>query len=320
MTAHDRSSAVSKKAPRVAVVGSSNVDLVMKMPRLPAVGETVTDAEFLQTFGGKGANSAVGAARAGGTVVFVNAVGDDPYAATLLARLEADGIDIRHVRRVTGVASGHALVMIGAAGTNYLSVAPGANTRVTPEYVASLADELASVARILIQNEIPAETNRALLDLARAHGVPVQWNFAPLADSPIAWLDGIDLLIVNETEALGLARRAGLAETESGPLARALRRLGPKGVLITLGSDGVEAATTAFAGRVPAFRVEAVDTTGAGDIFCGSLATALVEGSAMPQALRFASAAAAISVTRLGAQPSAPTRAEIDAFLQQNPP
>ena len=301
------------------MIGSSNVDLIMKMPRLPALGETVTNATFLQTFGGKGANSAVGAARAGGDVVFVNAVGDDPYAPALLANLEADGIDIRHVWRESDLPSGHALVMIGEGGQNYLSVAPGSNDRVTPERIESLAGELSKARRILIQNEIPAAANRRVLDLARQHGVPVQWNFAPFTEVPVDWLADCDLLIVNETEAAALAAQHGIAESAFPSLADALQNLGPRGVLITLGADGVEAVTPGFSGHLPAFPVDPVDTTGAGDIFCGALAAAICRGDELSAAIRFASAAAALSVTRLGAQPSAPTHAEIHFFLNQNP-
>ncbi len=300
------------------VIGSSNVDLIMKMPRLPAVGETVTGADFLQTFGGKGANSAVGAARAGGKVVFVNAVGDDPYAPALLRSLESVGVNISQVRHETGTASGHALVMIGDAGRNYLSVAPGANERITPAVIDEIGAALEGAARILIQNEIPMESNRRVLDLARRYGIPVQWNYAPFCHCPPDWLVDVDLLIANEGEAMELAKGAGLPERDFPTLAEALRNLGPRGVLITLGSDGVVADTPDFRGHVPAFSVEAVDTTGAGDIFCGSLAAALAEGVSMQEAVRFASAAAAISVTRLGAQPSAPLRAEIEQFLNQN--
>lgn len=307
------------KPPSVWVVGSSNVDLIMKMSRLPERGETMMDAEFLQTYGGKGANSAVGAARAGGTVVFINAVGEDPYAPNLLANLEANGVDIRHVRKEAGVATGHALVMVGEGGENYLSVSAGANARVTPQLILSLESEFVGAARVLIQNEIPPDSNRAVLDLARCHGIPVQWNFAPFGTYPREWLGDIDLLVVNETEAVSLAAMTGIPERNFPELCAALRALGPRGVLITLGPTGVEAATPEFVGRLPAFPVQAVDTTGAGDIFCGSLAVALVEGMAMPMAIRFASAAAAISVTRLGAQPSAPTRAEIQEFLHQHP-
>lgn len=301
----------------IFVIGSSNVDLIMKMPRLPKVGETITDADFLQTFGGKGANSAVACARAGGNTVFINAVGEDAYAPALLTSLREAGVDTQFVQHETGCASGHALVMIGEAGSNYLSVAPGANYRLTPQVIEQLASEIARAGRILIQNEIPAATNRAILALARTHGIPVAWNFAPSITATLEDFADVDTLVVNETEAEDIASQLGQSASASEPdaLLKALRNLGPKQIIITLGGDGVLAAQGTETFRLPAFKVDVVDTTAAGDTFCGTLAVAMVEGKALPDALRFASAAAAIAVTRLGAQPSCPTRAEIDQLI-----
>lgn len=297
------------------VIGSANVDLVMKMPHLPRVGESVGGAEFSQAHGGKGANSAVGAARAGGSVVFVGAVGEDSSGAALLESLRTEGVDLRFVQRVAGVPSGHALIMIGEAGQNYLSVAPGANHRLEPGHLEVLGPEWSKAKRVLLQNEVRPETNRRALELARQHGVPVQWNLAPYSDLPGEWLGLVDLLILNESEALELGARAGVRGDSFDLLAGALRRLGPRGVLVTLGAEGVVVSTPEWSGRVEAFPVAAVDTTGAGDIFCGALATALVEGRPMEEAVRFGCAAGAISVTRLGAQPSAPGRPEIESLL-----
>lgn len=311
---------MNPKTNSVWVVGSSNVDLIMKMARLPELGETVTDGEFIQTFGGKGANSAVACARAGASTVFVNAVGNDPYAPTLLQNLAEAGVDTRHVRRETDVPSGHALVMIGSAGSNYLSVAPGSNYRLRPEHIEALEDELKTAGRILIQNEIPPETNRAVRAIAARHGIPVAWNFAPAIRADSEAFRDIDTLIVNETEADAIAGDTGIPERSNQPveLADALRSLGPKTVVITLGGDGAVAATAAGPHRLNALPVEAVDTTGAGDTFCGALAAALATGADFGPALRFASAAAAISVTRLGAQPSCPSREEIEAALAEH--
>jgi len=302
----------------VWVVGSSNVDLIMKMARLPELGETITNGEFLQTFGGKGANSAVACARAGAPTVFVNAVGNDPYAPTLLQNLTEAGIDTRYVRRETDLPSGHALVMIGEAGHNYLSVAPGANARLLPEHIWALEPELASAARILLQNEIPSETNKAVLDLATKHHIPVSWNFAPAVEADAADFRQTELLIVNETEADAIAVQNGITarSDQAETLAEALRQLGARGVILTLGSKGTVAALPEGCLKTPAFPVEVVDTTAAGDTFCGALAAALAEEKPMESALRFASAAAALAVTRLGAQPSCPKREAILDFLQ----
>ncbi len=165
---------------KIVVIGSLNVDLIMKMDRLPEKGETITDADFVQTYGGKGANQAVAAARAGGEVVFVNCVGEDAYTPQMLRNFRDDGIDTQYVFSESGIASGHALVMIGDGGNNYLSVAPGANYRLTPEKLTVDAPEVFDqAALVMMQYEIPADTIRFVLDQAQERQIPVLWNFAP---------------------------------------------------------------------------------------------------------------------------------------------
>jgi len=310
---------VSHALQTVWVIGSSNVDLIMKMARLPELGETVTDGAFIQTFGGKGANSAVACARAGASTVFVNAVGNDPYAPTLLENLAAAGVDTRHVRREADCSSGHALVMIGDDGNNYLSVAPGSNYHLLPTHIEAIEDDLKTAGRILIQNEIPAETNRAVREIAARHGIPVSWNFAPAIAVDPAAFQKLDTLIVNETEADAIASACGLGPRSEQPetLVEALRSLGPIHAVLTLGRDGVVAAIPGHILRVPALKVEAIDATGAGDTFCGALAAALSEGKPFNDALRFGAAAGSLAVTRMGAQPSCPTREEIFEALNR---
>jgi len=301
---------------RIVVIGSSNVDFIMKMERLPQTGETITNATFVQTFGGKGANQAVGAAKAGGDVWLVNCVGDDANAPLLLENLRNAGVQIDYVRSETGIASGAALVMIGEAGQNYLSVAPGANYRLTPAMIAELDPILNEAAMMVLQYEILPETLYAAIDMAHTHGVPVLFNLAPARPFDKTYLTKIEHLIVNESEAESLC---GFAVDTPEALERAAQLLldfGTKTVIITLGSRGAYLASPEGRQNLPAFNVEAIDTTGAGDVFCGALAVGLVEGKALPAAARFASAAAAISVTRLGAQPSAPERDEIEQFLK----
>ena len=303
----------------VWVIGSSNVDLIMKMPRLPQLGESIPDGKFTQTFGGKGANSAVACARAGTPTTFVNVVGNDPYAPTLLKNLETAGIDTAHIRQENDCPSGHALVMIGATGDNYLSVDPGANNRLQPEDIFALEGSIATAARILIQNEIPPETNAAVREVAERHAIPVSWNFAPAISVHLPDFQNIDTLVVNETEADAIAEAAGIQARSNQPteLARALYQLGPRHIIITLGGDGLVAVNESDTHRLEAFPVDAVDTTGAGDTFCGALAAALARGEDFASALRFGSAAAALSVTRLGAQPSCPTQKEILDLMQK---
>ncbi len=303
---------------KIVVIGSSNVDLIMKMDHLPEKGETVTDATFMQVYGGKGANQAVAAARAGGNVAFVNCVGEDAYTPQMVQNFIEDGIDTRFIFRESGVASGHALVMIGNEGHNYLSVAPGANYRLSPEMIEMAMPVIDDAAMIVMQYEIPAETIIHVLNLARKKNIPVLWNFAPARDFDLSYLSGISILIVNEVEAGFLAQIPVNNEADAEKAARLLVQKGIEKVIITLGAKGAFVVTKSEKVQIPAFQVKAVDTTAAGDTFCGSFAVALTEGQSLKQALQFASAAAAISVTRMGAQPSAPGRSEIDAFLKSH--
>jgi ribokinase len=304
-------------AGRVVVVGSSNIDLVMKMPRLPRAGETVTDATFVQAFGGKGANQAVAAARAGGRVSFVGCVGDDAYGGQVRGALEADGIDTRFVFTEPGVASGTALILVGAAGENYISVAPGANGRLTSARVASAREAIDAAEVVATQCEIPPETLEHVVALAARLGKPVLLNLAPARPLGGDTLSKLSILAVNETEAEFLTGLQVASDRDVGEAADALRARGPKTVVLTLGARGAYVAGESVRALVPGFAVEAVDTTAAGDVHCGALAVALVEGRPLLDAVRFANAAAALSVTRLGAQASAPRRAEIEALLSR---
>jgi ribokinase len=304
----------------IAVVGSSNIDLIMKMPRLPRKGETVTDATFHQVFGGKGANQAVGAARAGGQVLFVGCVGDDAYGEQAVASLEADGIDAGFVFREKGVATGTALIMVGAEGDNCIAVAPGANYRLTPGHVDRAREAIEGASMVVTQCEIPPDTLAHVIALGQSLGKPVMLNLAPARPVDAGSLAALALLAVNETEAAFLT---GLPVESEGDVERAgetLRGKGPKTVILTLGARGAWVGSEAFQGFVSGYAVEAVDTTAAGDVHCGALAVALVEGAPLRDAARFANAAAALSTTRLGAQPSAPRRPEIEGLLRSHAP
>jgi ribokinase len=303
---------------KIVVIGSSNVDLIMKMDRLPEKGETITDAGFFQVFGGKGANQAVGAVRAGGNTAFVNCVGDDAYTPQMLKNFRNDGLDIRFVFQETGIASGHALVMIGGEGNNYLSVAPGANYRLTPELIDRAMPVIDEAAMIIMQYEIPAETIQYVFGIAEKKGIPVLWNFAPARPFDLSYLAKTDILVVNETEAAFLCGQRAETDEEIEQAAINLRESGAGLVIITLGKRGAFALSSREKLSVPAFRVNAVDTTAAGDVFCGSFAVAIVEGKNLKDSLIFATAASALCVTKIGAQPSAPTRHEIENFLLLN--
>jgi len=301
---------------KIVVIGSSNVDLLMKMDRLPEKGETVTDAVFMQVYGGKGANQAVAAARAGGNVAFVNCVGEDAYTPQMVQNFKDDGIDTRFVFKEKGIASGHALIMIGNQGDNYISVAPGANYSLTPEKINEALPVFEEAAMIVMQYEIREETIKYVIDLANKHNTPVLWNMAPARAFDLSYIPKINTLVLNEVEAGFLAGITVEKKEDADKAANVLISKGVEKVIITLGAQGAFVATKDEKVSVKVYQVDAVDTTAAGDTFCGSFAVALVEGKSLKESLQFASAAAAISVTRMGAQPSAPARVEIENFLK----
>lgn len=298
----------------------------MRMPRLPERGETVTDGVYLLTFGGKGANSAVAAAKAGGNVNFVGCVGDDVGGGALRAELEKFYVNTHHLSVVPGVATGQALVMVGQAGGNYLSVAPGANHHVNAKSVQSLLDRIEPKAWVLLQNEIPAEVNELVLASAIRRGFDCLFNFAPAVPFPMEKLFGLAYLLVNEKEADALLAAQGhspLAESDPTAAARLLCGFGIECVVITVGARGAVVATTDRMEHIPSLAVEAIDTTAAGDTFCGAFAVALAEGADAFKAAHFANCAAALSVTRAGAMISSPTRKEIESiskFIGTNRP
>jgi ribokinase len=302
----------------ILVIGSTNVDFLIRADRLPSFGETVTGGTFMQNFGGKGANQAVGAARAGGNVTFVTCLGDDLYAGELLDSFAADGINTGFVQRDSSTATGSALIMLDNNGNNYISVAPGANSRLLPEHVDRAADILKNTGMIVLQMEIPFSTNAHVFRLARKHGRKVLFNLAPAGPFDHSVLKDTYAFIVNEVEASGVTGLNTGTDAEIVAAASRLLEMGPSVAVITLGSRGCYIASPEYRQFIPAFKVKAVDTTAAGDVYCGSLAVALTEGKPLPEAVKFASAASAISVTRMGAQPSAPARDEIEEFLKQN--
>lgn len=300
----------------IIVIGSSNTDFIMKMERLPRKGETITNAVFMQTFGGKGANCAVGAARANGNVTFVNCVGDDPFGPLIIENMQRAGVKTDCILRAQGIASGSALVMIDANGDNYLSVAPGANYRLLPKHIVDLTPRIAKAALIVLQYEILPETLYASIDLAHSLGKQILFNFAPARPIDERYFSKITHLVVNEVEAEYLCGFPVSSEAQAYVAAESLLQQVAEAVVITLGGRGAVAVDRSGCFHAPAYPVNAVDSTAAGDIFCGTLAVALVEGNSLPDSVRFANAAAAISVTRLGAQPSAPTRQEIKLYLE----
>jgi len=299
----------------VVVVGSSNTDMILRVSRVPRPGETLLGGEYSTAAGGKGANQAVAAARAGGRVAFVARLGRDSLGDAALAGFRKEGMDLSRVVRDCGCPSGVALIFVGADGENSIGVAGGANQRLSPADV-SAARELISNARVLlVQLETPLRTVEAAARLARAAGVAVILNPAPARPLPNALLRNVSILTPNETEASVLAGVRVAGVPSAARAARVLIERGVGTVIVTLGARGALVATRAGVQVVPGFKVRAVDTTAAGDVFNGALAVRLAENCTLGDAVRFAHAAAAISVTRRGAQPSIPTRAEIEALL-----
>ena len=300
------------------VIGSTNVDFLIKTEKLPGFGETVTGGVFFQNYGGKGANQAVGAARAGGDVTFITCLGEDLYADNLMENFEKDNIETTYVFRDRDEATGSALIMLDRDGNNYLSVASGANYKLAPSHIDQALNKILEAEMIVMQMEIPFETTSYVFELAEKYKKKVLFNLAPARPFDLSVLKKTFAFVVNEVEASMVTGLKVETDDEIKTAAQKLLSLGCKTAIITLGARGSYVASADYSGIVSAFRVNPVDTTAAGDVYCGSLAVALVEGKSLPDAVRFAGAASAICVTRLGAQPSAPFRKEIEKFMAEN--
>lgn len=303
----------------IVVIGSSNTDMVVKTSHLPAGGETVLGGTFFMNAGGKGANQAVAAARYGNRVVFVAKTGDDLFGKQVLKSLEQDNIVTDYVFVDKENPSGVALITIDSEAENCIVVAPGANMSLSPADIDVAAEEIRNADVLLMQLESPVETVTYAAKMAAEAGVPVILNPAPAPAEPLSeeLLKSLYLITPNRSEA---SRLSGIEvkDMESAyRAAKVIRDMGPKCVIITLGSDGSLLDDGAMPMRVEALKVEAVDTTAAGDTYNGVLASVIAEGRSLIEAMREANVAAAISVTRMGAQPAAPTREEINEMKKR---
>jgi len=306
----------------IVVIGSINMDLVLRVPRMPLPGETLAGGAFATIAGGKGANQAVAAARLGGgqvPVAMVGCVGDDGFGVTLRAALQADGIDVSHVSTLAGAATGVASILVDASGQNSIVIAGGANDLLSPAHIDAARDLIAQASIVVLQLETPLATVRHAIALADSLGKPVLLNPAPAQQLPVELLAMVDYLVPNEIEAAMLAsansaRGASVAGSDAAVAAAAtqLLALGCGRVLITLGADGVYAAGPDGCHHYPAERVRAVDTTAAGDTFIGGFVAALAGGAAEPDAIAYGQRAAAWSVTHVGAQTSIPYQRQLD--------
>ncbi|GAB2917161.1 ribokinase [Paraburkholderia jirisanensis] len=300
---------------RVAVVGSLNMDLVARAARLPQPGETLAGQSFAQVPGGKGGNQAVAAARLGAQVAMLGRVGADANGAQLRAGLEAEQIDCAALETSPSAPTGVALIIVDDGSQNAIVIIAGSNGELTPDTIARHEAVLAAADVVVCQLETPPDAVQAALTAARRLGKAVVLNPAPATGPlPAGWLPLIDYLIPNETEAAMLTGLPVGTPEEAATAAAALRRAGARNVLVTLGAQGVLAVLDdGVPQHFAAPRVAAVDTTAAGDTFIGGFAAQLAQGAAVGDAIRFGQRAAALSVTRAGAQPSIPTRAELDA-------
>lgn len=299
----------------VVVVGSSNMDMVVRCPELPLPGQTILGSDFVTNAGGKGANQAVAAAKMGANTQLVARLGNDVFAEASCRSFAEVGLNVDHIVRDDNVASGVALIFVDEIGENQIVVAPGANGLLTPADIDAAQPAIETAKVIVLQLEIPMETVRHAAALAAEHGTKVILNPAPARVLPPDLLSHVDIIIANETEVMVLtgAEDVGVhtASVACKPLLDAgvetvITTLGPEGAIITSGSGGT---------RVPGFSVKTIDTTAAGDTFAGAVAAALAEGNDIETAVLFGNAAAALSTTRQGAQISMPSREEVDELL-----
>lgn len=309
--------AFMKKSGKLTVLGSINADHILNLMQFPRPGETVTGGEYQVAFGGKGANQAVAAGRSGADIAFIACVGDDDIGQRIRQQLATDQIDITPVEVVADQSTGVALIFVNGAGENCIAIHAGANAALTPERVSQHQQTIAESDALLMQLESPLASVLAAAKIARQHQTRVILNPAPAVALSDELLGLVDMITPNETEAEILTGVHVDSDEAAARAAGVLHEKGIDSVLITLGSRGVWLSEQGKGQRIAGFRVEAVDTIAAGDTFNGALIAALLEGQAMDRSVRFAHAAAAISVTRHGAQPSVPWRSEIDRFLQQ---
>lgn len=305
--------------PRIVVVGSLNMDLVLRCHRLPQRGETVMGDGVEQIPGGKGGNQATAAARLGARVAMIGCVGDDVFGDELRSSLQREGIDVTNLRTVPDTGSGMALITVEHSGQNTIVVEPGANALFSPADVQAAEETIAAADVLLLQLEVPILTNVAAVEIARKHGVPVQLNPAPAPENLPPELWQADWLCPNETEAAKLTGLPTGSIATATTAAFQLARRAAGNALITLGENGVLLVTHGQCLQVGAFRIQPVDATAAGDACVAAWAVAIAEDRSIQDSIRFAAAAGAMTVSRRGASTSLPLRAEVEQLLAAQP-
>lgn len=306
-----------KTAGKLVVLGSINADHILNLEAFPTPGETVTGHHYQVAFGGKGANQAVAAGRSGADIAFIACTGDDDIGARVRKQLATDRVDVAPVSVVAGESTGVALIFVNGEGENVIGIHAGANAALSPARVEAQRDLLTQASALLMQLESPVESVLAAARIARQNNTTVVLNPAPARALSDELLSLVDIITPNETEAEKLTGINVASDEDAARAAQALHNKGINTVIITLGSRGVWASVNGAGKRVAGFNVKAIDTIAAGDTFNGALMTALLEAKPLDEAIRFAHAAAAIAVTRKGAQPSVPWREEIDDFLHK---
>jgi ribokinase len=308
---------MKQDVPTIAVVGSSNMDLVVKSKRIPVTGETILGGDFIMVPGGKGANQAVAAAKLGAQVFFIAKLGDDMFGLQSLNNFKKEGVNIKYVFQTQEAPSGVALIMVDDEGNNVIVVAPGANHKLIPDDVKAAESDIASSGALVAQLEVPIETIEFAAGLANKSNVPFILDPAPAQKLSAELLNMVDVLTPNETEAQILT---GVEVKDQGSAEAAAQKLlecGVKSVILTMGASGYLSVGKEGKEFIAARKVAAADSTAAGDAFTGSLAVGLAKGQTLSQAALFANDVAAFSVTRMGAQPSMPTIEEIDKFIHE---
>lgn len=308
--------------PKVTVVGSANVDLVIRAERMPDKGETLIGDAFDIFTGGKGFNQATAAARLGADVTLIGRIGDDLFADILLSAIESEQINSQYVKSDADSGTGVASIVVEPDGDNSIIVVPRANMRLTPSDIDAAANSIANTSVLLLQLETPIDASVHAIEIAKANDTMVILDPAPARPLPSSLLSQVDILKPNETEAALLSGRTVRTLDEGMAAAKVLQsQIASKGisaVVLTLGDQGVLVYTPTQTTHIPALAAEAVDTTGAGDAFSGALATALAEGKEFIEAVNFANAAGAAAVTVLGATPSMPTREKVEEILSNS--
>ena len=302
---------------KILVIGSSNTDLIATVKKFPAAGETIAGTSFLQAMGGKGANQAVAAYRLGGDVKFVTCLGTDANGQNTLKYFRETGLDVSSALIVNDAPSGTAIILVDENGENCIVITPGANHRLLPNYINKITDDIDACDIVALQMEIPYETVKTVCELAHQRKKTIMLNVAPACHLDEELIKMIDILVVNETEAETVSG-ANIAEIGEKAIVEKLLTMGAKTVVLTLGKQGCLLKNEQECLSIPAFQVKAVDTTSAGDTFCGALAARLARGEQWKDVLTFAAAASAVCVTRMGAQPSIPTKKETEEFLRSN--